>query len=96
MPHLVYWHLNFQIQVPTALLYDSDGRVIAWGLEAKYAGPRPGIIKCEWCAAEWNTWSTSMTFIYNRFKLFLEPMALRDSNAVDPRLPRLPVSMPPL
>jgi len=28
---------------------------------------------------------------YDRFKLFLEPSALRDNNAVDPRLPRLPV-----
>jgi len=37
-----------------------------------------------------------MTFIYNRFKLFLEPMALRGGNAVDPRLPRLPVSIPPV
>jgi hypothetical protein len=36
-------------------------------------------------------WSTFVTFINNRFKLFLEPMALRDSDAVDPRLPRLPV-----
>ena len=34
--------------------------------------------------------------MYIRFKLFLEPMALRDSNAVDPRLPRLPVSAPPV
>ena len=27
-----------------------------------------------------------------RFKLFLEPKALRDESTVDPRLPRLPVS----
>lgn len=38
-----------------------------------------------------NYGSRFMTLIYNRFKLFLEPTALRDSSSVDPRLPRLPV-----
>jgi hypothetical protein len=29
--------------------------------------------------------------LHPRFKLFLEPRALRDESAIDPRLPRLPV-----
>jgi hypothetical protein len=64
------------MQIPTCLLYDEHGRVIAWGLEAKNASPMPGTMKCEW------------------FKLFLEPKALRDESAIDPRLPLLPVSSP--
>jgi hypothetical protein len=32
----------------------------------------------------------------SRFKLFLEPRALRDESAIDPRLPRLPVCIIPL
>ncbi|KAF9006946.1 hypothetical protein BDQ17DRAFT_1423037 [Cyathus striatus] len=59
-------------KIPTCLLYDDAGRVMAWGLEAKNAQPMAGTTKCEW------------------FKLFLEPHALRDEGAVDPRLPRLP------
>ncbi|KAF9228091.1 actin-like ATPase domain-containing protein [Gyrodon lividus] len=60
-------------KVPTCLLYDEHGQVLAWGLEAKNASPMPGTIRCEW------------------FKLFLEPRALRDESAVDPRLPQLPL-----
>src|ERR1700722_148886 len=30
--------------------------------------------------------------LFSRFKLFLEPHALRDESAVDPRLPQIPVS----
>lgn len=63
------------MQIPTCLLYDEHGQVIAWGLEAKNASPMPGTLKCEW------------------FKLFLEPKALRDESAIDPRLPLLPVSV---
>ncbi|KAF5375362.1 hypothetical protein D9615_008000 [Tricholomella constricta] len=59
-------------QIPTCLLYDEHGRILAWGLEAKNASPMPGTTCCEW------------------FKLFLEPHALRDESAVDPRLPQLP------
>ncbi|KAF9508050.1 hypothetical protein BS47DRAFT_1373741 [Hydnum rufescens UP504] len=62
---------NFR-KIPTCLVYDNMGRVLAWGLEAKNSGPKPGTIRCEW------------------FKLFLEPMALRSGEAVDPRLPKLP------
>ena len=36
------------IQIPTCLLYDEYGQVIAWGLEAKNAGPIPGTTLCEW------------------------------------------------
>jgi hypothetical protein len=61
------------MQIPTCLLYDEHGRIMAWGLEAKNASPMPGTTRCEW------------------FKLFLEPHALRDESAVDPRLPQLPV-----
>ncbi|KAI0270643.1 actin-like ATPase domain-containing protein [Gloeopeniophorella convolvens] len=35
-------------KVPTCLLYDDRGQVLAWGLEAKNANPTPGSIKCEW------------------------------------------------
>ncbi|KAI9451257.1 hypothetical protein BJY52DRAFT_1298655 [Lactarius psammicola] len=35
-------------KVPTCLLYDERGQVLAWGLEAKNANPVPGSIKCEW------------------------------------------------
>ncbi|KAF8333258.1 actin-like ATPase domain-containing protein [Cantharellus anzutake] len=58
-------------QIPTCLLYDDAGRVLARGLEAKHAIPMPATVICE------------------RFKLFLEPSALRD-DIVDPRLPKLP------
>ena len=37
--------------VPTSLLYDEDGRVLAWGLEAKNSGPIPGTTRCEWYGA---------------------------------------------
>jgi hypothetical protein len=39
---------NFR-KIPTCLLYDETGRVMAWGLEAKNASPTPGTIRCEWC-----------------------------------------------
>ncbi|KAI0289645.1 actin-like ATPase domain-containing protein [Russula brevipes] len=35
-------------KVPTCLVYDERGQVLAWGLEAKNANPIPGSIKCEW------------------------------------------------
>ncbi|THH09897.1 hypothetical protein EW146_g8542 [Bondarzewia mesenterica] len=35
-------------KVPTCLLYDDKGQVLAWGLEAKNASPIPGSTKCEW------------------------------------------------
>ncbi|KAI0052499.1 actin-like ATPase domain-containing protein [Auriscalpium vulgare] len=65
-------------KIPTCLLYDDTGKVLAWGLEAKNAGPLPGTMKCEW------------------FKLFLEPHALRDQSAADPRLPPLPPGKKPV
>ncbi|KAF9264585.1 actin-like ATPase domain-containing protein [Marasmius fiardii PR-910] len=65
-------------KIPTCLLYDEHGRVLAWGLEAKNAGPMPGTLRCEW------------------FKLFLEPNALREESAIDPRLPRIPPGKKPI
>ena len=50
MSRFVPGYLNVQTQIPTALLYDSEGRLLAWGLEAKNSGPLPGVVKCEWCA----------------------------------------------
>lgn len=38
---------NFR-KIPTCLLYDEDGQVLAWGLEAKNSSPMPGTIRCEW------------------------------------------------
>lgn len=71
---ILRWPGSFETfrKVPTCLLYDEHGQVMAWGLEAKNASPMPGTYRCEW------------------FKLFLEPRALRDENAVDSRLPQLP------
>ncbi|KAJ7584841.1 hypothetical protein C8J56DRAFT_949180 [Mycena floridula] len=71
---ILNWPGSFETfrKIPTCLLYDDQGRVLAWGLEAKNASPIPGTTRCEW------------------FKLFLEPHALRDESAVDPRLPHLP------
>ncbi|KAF7373360.1 Heat shock protein 12B [Mycena sanguinolenta] len=59
-------------KIPTCLLYDEQGRVLAWGLEAKNTSAMPGTSHYEW------------------FKLFLDPRALRDESALDPRLPSLP------
>ncbi|KAJ7036189.1 hypothetical protein C8F04DRAFT_1394417 [Mycena alexandri] len=59
-------------KIPTCLLYDELGHIVAWGLEAKYALQIPG------------------TAHYKRFKLFLEPGALRDE-----RLPSLPPGKKP-
>jgi hypothetical protein len=71
---ILHWPGSFETfrKVPTCLLYDERGQVLAWGLEAKNASPMPDTLRCEW------------------FKLFLEPRALRDESAVDPRLPQLP------
>ncbi|GJJ14004.1 hypothetical protein Clacol_008261 [Clathrus columnatus] len=65
-------------KIPTCLLYDEQGEVLAWGLNAKNASPQAGTIRCEW------------------FKLFLEPKALRDESAIDPRLPRIPPGKRPV
>ncbi|KAJ7778510.1 actin-like ATPase domain-containing protein [Mycena metata] len=64
-------------KIPTCLLYDELGRVLAWGLEAKNASAIPGTSRYEW------------------FKLFLDPRALRDESALDPRLPSLPPGKTP-
>ncbi|KZP30051.1 actin-like ATPase domain-containing protein [Athelia psychrophila] len=71
---ILSWPGSFETfrKVPTCLLYNDQGQVLAWGLEAKNASPMPGTIRTEW------------------FKLFLEPHALRDESAIDPRLPQLP------
>ncbi|KAJ3995986.1 hypothetical protein F5050DRAFT_1762962 [Lentinula boryana] len=58
-------------KIPTCLLYDEEGQILAWGLEAKHTALL-NTYRCEW------------------FKLFLEPQALRDDSAIDPRLPQLP------
>ena len=44
------WPGSFETfrKIPTCLLYDQTGQVIAWGIEAKNSGPMPGAIKCEW------------------------------------------------
>ncbi|KAJ7223079.1 actin-like ATPase domain-containing protein [Mycena pura] len=35
-------------KIPTCLLYDEHGRVLAWGLEAKNASAIPGTVRYEW------------------------------------------------
>ncbi|KAF9511532.1 hypothetical protein BS47DRAFT_1330881 [Hydnum rufescens UP504] len=59
-------------KIPTCLVYDDAGCVLAWGLKAKNMSPIPGTTRCEW------------------FKLFLDPTVLRDGEAVDLPLPKLP------
>ncbi|KAF8064184.1 hypothetical protein FPV67DRAFT_1629198 [Lyophyllum atratum] len=39
---------SFWQSIPTCLLYDEHGRILAWGLEAKNAHPMPGTTRCEW------------------------------------------------
>jgi hypothetical protein len=36
------------LKIPTCLLYDEYGQVLAWGLEAKNAGSIAGTTLCEW------------------------------------------------
>ncbi|KAF8591765.1 actin-like ATPase domain-containing protein [Ramaria rubella] len=47
---ILHWPGSFETfrKVPTCLLYDDQGRVMAWGLEAKNASPMPGTLRCEW------------------------------------------------
>ncbi|EIW56662.1 actin-like ATPase domain-containing protein [Trametes versicolor FP-101664 SS1] len=47
---ILNWPGSFETfrKIPTCLLYDQTGQVIAWGIEAKNAGPVPGAVKCEW------------------------------------------------
>ncbi|KAF5361454.1 hypothetical protein D9758_006262 [Tetrapyrgos nigripes] len=47
---ILNWPGSFETfrKIPTCLLYDENGRVLAWGLEAKNAGPIPNTIRCEW------------------------------------------------
>ncbi|KAH7909310.1 actin-like ATPase domain-containing protein [Hygrophoropsis aurantiaca] len=47
---ILHWPGSFETfrKVPTCLLYDDHGQVLAWGLEAKNASPMPGTIRCEW------------------------------------------------
>jgi molecular chaperone DnaK (HSP70) len=35
-------------KIPTCLVYDENGELKAWGLEAKAAANLPGTYKCEW------------------------------------------------
>ncbi|KAF9445980.1 actin-like ATPase domain-containing protein [Macrolepiota fuliginosa MF-IS2] len=47
---ILNWPGSFETfrKIPTCLLYDEYGRVLAWGLEAKNATPMDGTLKCEW------------------------------------------------
>jgi hypothetical protein len=49
---ILHWPGSFETfrKVPTCLLYDEQGQVLAWGLEAKNASPMAGTARCEWCA----------------------------------------------
>lgn len=44
------WPGSFETfrKIPTCLLYDDDGQILYWGLEAKNAGSIPYTHKCEW------------------------------------------------
>ena len=41
-------NVNLPTQIPTCLLYEEKGRVLAWSLEAKNSSPMPGTSRCEW------------------------------------------------
>ncbi|KAK7676061.1 hypothetical protein QCA50_020985 [Cerrena zonata] len=47
---ILNWPGSFETfrKIPTCLLYDERGQVIAWGIEAKNSSPLPGAVKCEW------------------------------------------------
>ncbi|THH28180.1 hypothetical protein EUX98_g6007 [Antrodiella citrinella] len=47
---ILTWPGSFETfrKIPTCLLYDEWGKVVAWGIEAKNASPLPGTVKCEW------------------------------------------------
>ncbi|KAG1839323.1 actin-like ATPase domain-containing protein [Suillus subalutaceus] len=47
---ILHWPGSFETfrKVPTCLLYDEHGQVLAWGLEAKNASSMPGTTRCEW------------------------------------------------
>lgn len=47
---ILRWPGSFETfrKIPTCLLYDEAGRVLAWGLEAKNASPMAGTVRCEW------------------------------------------------
>ncbi|KAG8820632.1 hypothetical protein FRC17_010099 [Serendipita sp. 399] len=47
---ILQWPGSFETfrKIPTCLLYDETGRVLAWGLQAKNANVAPGLYKCEW------------------------------------------------
>ncbi|KAK2465542.1 hypothetical protein APHAL10511_002434 [Amanita phalloides] len=47
---ILNWPGSFETfrKIPTCLLYDEHGQVLAWGLEAKNASPMHGTIRCEW------------------------------------------------
>ncbi|KAJ3500666.1 hypothetical protein NLJ89_g9692 [Agrocybe chaxingu] len=47
---ILIWPGSFETfrKIPTCLLYDEHGLVLAWGLEAKNASPMPGTTRCEW------------------------------------------------
>ncbi|KAG6374067.1 hypothetical protein JVT61DRAFT_4708 [Boletus reticuloceps] len=47
---ILNWPGSFETfrKVPTCLLYDEHGHVLAWGLEAKNASLMPGTFRCEW------------------------------------------------
>lgn len=42
------WLALINEQIPTCLLYDEHGRIMAWGWEAKNSKPMPGTTRCEW------------------------------------------------
>ncbi|KAF8622621.1 hypothetical protein AX15_006876 [Amanita polypyramis BW_CC] len=47
---ILNWPGSFETfrKIPTCLLYDEQGQVLAWGLEAKNASPMNSTIRCEW------------------------------------------------
>ncbi|KAG8931511.1 hypothetical protein FRC02_002636 [Tulasnella sp. 418] len=48
--NILHWPGSMETfrKVPTCLLYNDAGQVLAWGLEARNASLGPGMIRCEW------------------------------------------------
>ncbi|KAF6759108.1 hypothetical protein DFP72DRAFT_1064071 [Ephemerocybe angulata] len=46
---IIHWPGTWETlrKIPTCLIYDDEGRLLAWGLEAYSAPPIPGTTKCE-------------------------------------------------
>jgi len=66
---ILHWPGSFETfrKIPTCLLYDDQGQVLAWGLEAKNANIVQGGYKCEWWVGPRGAWSPLVQVLTNPF-----------------------------